>query len=645
MQIETQKTKKIEKFNIGEEKSFGITNIGFIFEILRNKLYSNKIESICREVSSNARDAHREKGIPERPIEIIFPDFVENHNFIIKDFGIGISPNRIENVFIQYAESTKRNSNLETGGFGLGAKSPFAYTDAFSIKTIVDNVERLYSCFIDETQIGKISLIKETKTEKETGTEIIIPIKKQDLPSFKDGILKATKYWNPRPSFNIKLIYDEDTVLYKGKNWQINQGPSLFYKPLYAIIDGIQYKVEVNQLNLNSQTQYKNLICGFLCLYFDTGEIDLSASRENIDFTERTKEVFDDAIIDVNCEFKKFIDNKIENCKNFNDALMAYNEFCNLWRTIPKSWNGKPLWNLLKGGPSCTFFKKVEENLVKKRKFLKTDLNNSLFVFNDLTENPYKYHIKKLAKKYKEKDKFYVISGDAKKIENINQKFNLDALGAVYLSKEINFKKNNNNSKRITIYKFNGFNFVRSNKADLKNDKNKKIWTNITSSSKETRFGNSKIKAFFKLFSNISIYGFKEHINMNNINAKKIDSDFVCFDEFCLNYIKTNKIDVDELRFAHKSVSLFNINFDIPKDGELSKLIQENEKLKELKMKYKDYYFLIPFINDNKDIKSKNLLKEYNSLKNKKYPLLNHLTYSAPKEAIEEYIELIDKKL
>src|SRR3989338_8230683 len=89
----------------------------FLFEILRNKLYSDKIGSICREIACNARDAHREADKSNEPIEIHFSSLV-NPTFKVKDFGVGISPDRLENIFIKYASSTKKNDNSQTGGFG-----------------------------------------------------------------------------------------------------------------------------------------------------------------------------------------------------------------------------------------------------------------------------------------------------------------------------------------------------------------------------------------------------------------------------------------------------------------------------------------------------------------------------------------------
>ena len=108
------------------------TSNHFIFDLLRSKIYENPIKAICREVSCNARDANRSVGKGDVPIEITVPSY-NNLSLIIKDCGPGISPYLIENIFIKYAASTKRDDNTQTGGFGLGAKTPFAYTDSFTI--------------------------------------------------------------------------------------------------------------------------------------------------------------------------------------------------------------------------------------------------------------------------------------------------------------------------------------------------------------------------------------------------------------------------------------------------------------------------------------------------------------------------------
>src|ERR1039458_7996950 len=125
-------TNNTQTFGLGQvaSKSFGIdTDSGVIFDILRNKMYANKIAAVAREIASNSRDANRENHKTDVPIEILIQDTSGLFNssdmqIIFKDSGIGITPDRMDNIFLNYGASSKRTSNKQTGGFGLGAKTP-----------------------------------------------------------------------------------------------------------------------------------------------------------------------------------------------------------------------------------------------------------------------------------------------------------------------------------------------------------------------------------------------------------------------------------------------------------------------------------------------------------------------------------------
>ena len=84
-----------------------------VINILRSKMYSNPIRTIVQEVGSNARDAMREHGNADKPIRIKLPDNRDN-SFYIQDFGVGVSPDRMKNVFINYGASTKRDTDNQT---------------------------------------------------------------------------------------------------------------------------------------------------------------------------------------------------------------------------------------------------------------------------------------------------------------------------------------------------------------------------------------------------------------------------------------------------------------------------------------------------------------------------------------------------
>lgn len=290
-------SKEIVQTN-GHVKSieFGIRkeDTGKILEFLRAKMYEDPIGAICREVACNARDANREAGKPNRPITIAIRDswiFADSETVIMfTDEGPGISPSRMEDVFCNYGSSTKTNSNKQTGGFGLGAKTPFSYTDTFFVETNVDKIKYIYSAALNSAGTGEMILLSEIETEDPNGTSIIIPLKEQDKSTFQDRVLHSTLFWKIQPTligFSTSQIKLQDVEInsiyriYSDNNYRSN------LNSLIILIDDIQYPVPGNQyssLGLNSVNLGRNIVC----LPFANGELSISANRETLFFDEVT---------------------------------------------------------------------------------------------------------------------------------------------------------------------------------------------------------------------------------------------------------------------------------------------------------------------------------------------------------------------
>lgn len=107
----------------GTESTISTENMGFMFNILSKSYYSRGIDSIVREITSNCFDSHIEANV-EDPIIIRFDKDVENDTLTIvfKDVGVGLSTDRVKNVFESWFTSTKRDSNNYIGAFGLTKK-------------------------------------------------------------------------------------------------------------------------------------------------------------------------------------------------------------------------------------------------------------------------------------------------------------------------------------------------------------------------------------------------------------------------------------------------------------------------------------------------------------------------------------------
>jgi hypothetical protein len=373
----------VETGGAGSEKSFGIGNEGLALSILRDKLYSNPIRSICREISCNARDAHREVGTPDRPIEIYLPNALDPH-LKIKDYGPGITPERMDNVFIMLCNSTKNGDNLQTGGFGLGAKTPFAYTTQFSVITITPEiwggfecckckhkeahpniiwtgcskcqsaliyapeevkVKRTYILYIDESMKGKRRLVREEPTTESCGTEIILGIEEDDWHRFIDDVVHETRFWDVKPILkgkNPEPEYPEieSKVLLETDKWTVYENSGWGYRESLAIVDGIAYSLDCHQIKLENAEELLRL---GLHLRFDVGELTLSANREQVQYDRRTSEKVGEYLAEIQTKAKGMLEAQLKNTKTFKAAVEVFAAFKGtLGDTLPGNY--EPKW-------------------------------------------------------------------------------------------------------------------------------------------------------------------------------------------------------------------------------------------------------------------------------------------------------------
>jgi hypothetical protein len=148
-------------------------------------LYSDPITAVVREYSSNAIDSHTKAGVSQ-PIEITMP--TENEpNFIVRDFGVGLSKDEIANVYSRYGLSTKNGNNDEIGGFGLGCKSALAITDRFDIVSVKDGYETTAYIQKNNKGVGVVHFVSNTPTTSPNSTTITIPVEAKRISGFREA--------------------------------------------------------------------------------------------------------------------------------------------------------------------------------------------------------------------------------------------------------------------------------------------------------------------------------------------------------------------------------------------------------------------------------------------------------------------------
>lgn len=167
-----------------EAIAFGISDDPAFFHVLSTSLYNNPTLAVVRETICNSWDAHIEAGKTDTPIRIT----IDTDNFItFRDFGNGIPDELIGSIYGVYGASTKKSNSSVTGGFGLGCKSPFAYTDSFQVtswnqgKMSVYNVAK--AAIENDGKPGIVPIVTGIPTE-ESGLEVKFQLGKHDVNTF-----------------------------------------------------------------------------------------------------------------------------------------------------------------------------------------------------------------------------------------------------------------------------------------------------------------------------------------------------------------------------------------------------------------------------------------------------------------------------
>ncbi len=294
--IVTQSKANVVTQGVQGAVSFGIKQEGLahIFNVLRNQLYSDKILAVLREYSCNAVDAHTEAG-HDRPIEVTLPSRL-SLELKIRDYGIGLSETDIQEIYAFYGESTKRKSNSLIGQLGLGSKSAFAYGDNFVINSFHNGIKTTYNAYIDPSQIGQIAKLASASTTEANGVEIVIPVKPADCETFVSTARSLFTYFKVKPIVRgaANFTYETKPYIYSGSDWRINKADRNSYgRNCVAVMGNIGYAISVSALKLDENNDAEATIERLLnnCdieLDVPIGELDIAASREGLQYTDRT---------------------------------------------------------------------------------------------------------------------------------------------------------------------------------------------------------------------------------------------------------------------------------------------------------------------------------------------------------------------
>ncbi len=306
----------------GDTSQFSIAVNAKAFRVLSDTLYQNKIGSTTRELCCNAKDSHVSAGKASEPFVVHIPDAYEPW-FAVQDFGIGLSPSDIANVFTVYFQSTKDSSNETVGAFGLGAKTPFSYTDQFTVTSVYNGERRIYSAFINETGMPSIVEMSAGKTTDRNGVEIKMSVKREDFLKFKTEVAQQLRFFKVKPIIqncpNFEWPALEKDYVIENSDVTIAKSTGYGNNKFFIIQGEVGYPLDAAQISGKITTENAELLrrLGYnqVCLFFDIGQIGVTASREGVEYNAETIKNIDSKLTAARKKLEEYIKQQLVNCK------------------------------------------------------------------------------------------------------------------------------------------------------------------------------------------------------------------------------------------------------------------------------------------------------------------------------------------
>ena len=288
-----------------------------IFDIFTSGLYSDPIGSIIREITSNCFDSHVEanKNSPKNPVIVKLTKEVSGNFISFIDKGVGMSPDRVHNIYGTYFKSTKNETNDEIGGFGLGGKTPLAYTSSFFLITRKDKIEYTYNIFMGN-ESPMVELMSQVSTKKVNGTEVKVPVKENDIYQFEKKSLRQLYYFE-------NIVFEGFSDSYVTNEYNIFKGKTFLYRgntysySMHVCIGMVAYPINFEALDVE-ESDYNIPVA----IKLEIGELNgsgVTRSREELKYTDENKKIILKKMNAVKAELTQLLGKQYDNVQTISE--------------------------------------------------------------------------------------------------------------------------------------------------------------------------------------------------------------------------------------------------------------------------------------------------------------------------------------
>lgn len=294
MKLYNDSTLKTDGVDASDVNQFTIKANGKAFHMLIAGLYGQKIDSVVREICSNAADAHRDANKANVPFDVELPTSL-NPVFSVRDFGTGLPNDKLIKLFTTIFESTKENSNTDIGAFGLGSKSPYAITDQFTIESRWNGVLTTFLAYKDGGGVPSMMETGQQPTDDGNGITVRIPVQPTDIWNVQTALKRQLYFFPVKPTISGKdndsfwfkptaqKLIGARTYLEKTSAWtghRVRMGPVSYPLDTSELEEAIVAKLRLFSTGHQGEMTITE---------FPMGALDLQPSREHLSYIPQTK--------------------------------------------------------------------------------------------------------------------------------------------------------------------------------------------------------------------------------------------------------------------------------------------------------------------------------------------------------------------
>jgi len=306
------------KFSVDNSESVVPLLIDFL-----SRLYSNPKQTLMFEYVSNAYDSHVAAGKEDTPVEITLPNKFSPY-YCVRDFGVSMTHEEVENIFSVALRSTKRDTNATIGGYGVGKLVFAPYCGIMFLTTWRDGFKTIYQCRLKDGD-GGIFPLSRVESDEPQGVEIKIPAHEEDHTYFHHQARYSYSFLKTKPIIKgVQLEYDlgYESIVDTDK-FSLLIDNNLPKCPIVTI-GGIPFTLNTSNIYSYYDNNERLILINRsnMILKFAVGEIDHTPSRDQLEYNDKTISAIKRRIEEFIEYSKTKISKDITSCESLHEARL-----------------------------------------------------------------------------------------------------------------------------------------------------------------------------------------------------------------------------------------------------------------------------------------------------------------------------------